>query len=90
MVHSYLKKSAMLLSLAAAVMVAEEVRADQAVDSQAATGQEATSVTVAQESPASPEALLQVSETPVQEQSPEVTVLAEPVQEEAVEPPVEG
>ena len=90
MVHSYLKKSAMLLSLAAAVMVAEEVRADQAVDSQAATGQEATSVTVAQESPASPEALLQVSETPVQEQSPEVTVLAEPVQEEAVKPPVEG
>ncbi|MBF0845333.1 hypothetical protein IR117_12015, partial [Streptococcus danieliae] len=65
MVHSYLKKSAMLLSLAAAVMVAEEVRADQAADSQAVAGQEATSVTVAQESPASPEALLQVSETPV-------------------------
>ncbi|MBG9366708.1 bifunctional 2',3'-cyclic-nucleotide 2'-phosphodiesterase/3'-nucleotidase [Streptococcus sp. NLN64] len=101
MVHSYLKKSAMLLSLAAAVAVAEEVQADQATNPQPAAGQETASPALPQaETPVSPDPLLQAPAEAAQgqdnggltieEKAPEATVLSNTVQEEPVKPPVEG
>lgn len=98
MVHSYLKKSALVLSLAAAVAAAEEVKADQVTPTQ---GQEVTVPVASQsESLVSSESVAQAGaesvegknsgEFLVEENMPEVTVLSNPIKEEPVKPPVEG